>query len=184
MSHFSPGYLTVTTAPVNSFDYRSIVGSIDLSEEFNSDLQSHKMLSSFLTSNPVGGEFVESASVATSSSLLSSPIGVAAVGDDSSVEQNWTKWVLDCIQSQLTCTVTAVALMWWLTSQIQPWIQLKFPVKQPKGGNLLSYLFSLYNDGLEGLVHFISSYFSFFFSQFCWRWALVSSGKYLFISFC
>ena len=81
-----------------------------------------------------------------------------AVYDASTVPggRTWFQWGQNKILRQLECSLTAVGLVWWVTSMLSPMVNKAFPKQQSSNG-LMAMVISFYNNGMEGLIEGVVS---------------------------
>jgi hypothetical protein len=68
------------------------------------------------------------------------------------IYRTWFGWVRNKVLTQTECTFTAVGVVWWASTVLAPFVTKALP-KGPKGGmNIMTVVFSLYNNGFEGVL--------------------------------
>lgn len=70
--------------------------------------------------------------------------------------RTWFQWGQTKILRQLECSLTAVGLVWWVTSMFSSMVSRAFP-KQPNSDGYMGILVSFYNNGMEGLIEGVVS---------------------------
>ena len=68
--------------------------------------------------------------------------------------RTWVQWAHSRLLRQLECSLTAVWLVWWVTSLFTSLVGRAFP-KQPKESGLMAMVISLYNHGVDGIVEIV-----------------------------
>mmetsp|Transcript_28287 Transcript_28287/g.27124 ORF Transcript_28287/g.27124 Transcript_28287/m.27124 type:complete len:343 (+) Transcript_28287:64-1092(+) len=67
-------------------------------------------------------------------------------------QRTWFGWARNKVLTQTECTFTAVGVVWWASTVLAPFVTKALP-KGPKGGmNIMAVVFSLYNNGFEGVL--------------------------------
>ena len=68
------------------------------------------------------------------------------------IYRTWFGWARNKVLTQTECTFTAVGVVWWASTVLAPFVTKALP-KGPKGGmNIMTVVFSLYNNGFEGVL--------------------------------
>jgi hypothetical protein len=70
--------------------------------------------------------------------------------------RTWFQWGQNKIVRQLECSLTAVGLVWWVTSMLSPMVSRAFP-KQQNSNGIMNMVISFYNNGMEGLIEGVVS---------------------------
>jgi hypothetical protein len=68
--------------------------------------------------------------------------------------RTWVQWAHSRLLRQLECSLTAVWLVWWVTSLFTSLVGRAFP-KQSKESGLMAVVISLYNHGVDGIVEIV-----------------------------
>jgi hypothetical protein len=69
-----------------------------------------------------------------------------------STERTWMQWGQWYAWTQVTCSFSAIGLVYWLAGLFNDRVKARFPTQQQSGGNFLQVLINFYTNGIESIM--------------------------------
>lgn len=79
--------------------------------------------------------------------------------NNSSAGRTWFGYFGAYFIGQVECVMTAVSLVWWVSSMLNQVVTTKFAPKSAKKEDIMSTLLNLYQNGFEGILEYFFSIF-------------------------